>query len=215
MADSSKLFEVLIFFYYAPSPAEGRATPKAVKGRSRAGCSYFMCTFIGTCKVSFFFKFKKFDQVTTCYCCNWLLYILGWLLQDIAVKGYHVFYTQVVFQKRKPQIDGSFLSLMHIYGQEKSFNGKLGYYRILLWVVTMYSRLLCILNTSGMPKTEATNWRLVSKSTAHIRSGKSLSMDDPVTTCCCCELLLCLLVLAWLLQATAVKSYHVFLLHVV
>ena len=31
--------------YYAPSPAEGRAPPKAVNGRGRAGCSYFACTF--------------------------------------------------------------------------------------------------------------------------------------------------------------------------
>jgi hypothetical protein len=51
------------------------------------------------------------------------------------------------------------------------FNGKPGYYWLLLWVVTMYSRLvttsycckrlLCILLTYCMPKTEATNWRLV------------------------------------------------------
>ena len=31
--------------YYAPCPAEGRAPPKAVNGRGRAGWSYFLCTF--------------------------------------------------------------------------------------------------------------------------------------------------------------------------
>ena len=100
---------------------------------------------------------------------------------------------------------------------------KPGYYRSLMWVVTIYSRLvtysycchglLCILITSGMPKTEAINWRLVSKSTAHISSGKIHSMEDQVTTCCCCEWLLCLL--GWCLQASAVKGYHIFLLQVV
>ena len=68
------------------------------------------------------------------------------------------------------------------YKVRQSLNGKSGYYQLLLWVVTMYSRLvtysyccqglLCILITSGMPKTEAINWRLVSNSTAHIGSGR-------------------------------------------
>ena len=88
------------------------------------------------------FLITKTYQVFTCYCCEWLLCILGWLLQAIAVKSYHVFLPQVGFQKRKPQIDGSFLNLIHMYGQENSSNEILGYYRILLWLVTMYSRLV-------------------------------------------------------------------------
>ena len=96
--------------------------------------------------------------------------------------------------------------------RKNHFNEKPGYYRLLLWMVTMYSRiisrciawwtrvmhanavrLLCILNTFGMLKTEAANWHLYSKCTAHIRSGKYCSW--------------------WtrLLQVTAVICYHVFL----
>ena len=31
-------------------------------------------------------------QVTTDYCCEWLLSILGWLLQATAVRGYYVLF---------------------------------------------------------------------------------------------------------------------------
>ena len=89
--------------YYAPCPAEGRATPKAVNGQGRAGCSYFTCTFISTYKV------RIFNNI-------------------------------------------SFL---------------IGYCMLLMRVFTMYSwlvttsycckRLSCILTSSGIPKTEATN----------------------------------------------------------
>ena len=37
------------------------------------------------------------------------------LLQATAVRGYHVFWPQVVCKKRKPHIDGSFLSELHIW----------------------------------------------------------------------------------------------------
>ena len=55
------------------------------------------------------------------------------------------------------------------------FNGTPGYYRLLLLVVTTCIwcyRLHSILTPSCIPKSEATNWRLVFKSTAHISSGK-------------------------------------------
>ena len=84
----------MLFFYYAPCPAEGRAPLEAVIGRDRAGCSYVMYTFIRTYKV------------TTGYRCEWLLCILGWLLQDTDIRGYHVFLPPLVFQKRKPKIYG-------------------------------------------------------------------------------------------------------------
>ena len=37
-------------------------------------------------------------------------------LHAAAVKGYYVFLLQVVCQKLKPQIDGLFLSVLHILG---------------------------------------------------------------------------------------------------
>ena len=51
-------------------------------------------------------------------------------------------------------------------------------------VTTCYccKRLPCILITTGRPKTEAINWRLVSKSTAHTRWGKILLMENKGTT---------------------------------
>ena len=42
--------------------------------------------------------------------------ILDLLLKATAVRGYYVFLPQVVCQKRKPQIDGWFLSILHILG---------------------------------------------------------------------------------------------------
>ena len=53
-------------------------------------------------------------------------------------------------------------------------------------------RLPCILTAIGIPKTEAINWWLISKSCAHIRSGKIPLMRNQVTTCYCCEWLLCI-----------------------
>ena len=58
---------------------------------------------------------------------------LGILLQAIGVKGYKVFLLQVICHKRKPQIDGWILSVVHILGPN----------------IHCYS-----------PKTEAINWRL-------------------------------------------------------
>ena len=56
--------------YYAPCPAKGRAPPKAVNGRGRAGCSYVLYTFICT------FKFTSLNQclLQNCYC-SWLLLV--------------------------------------------------------------------------------------------------------------------------------------------
>ena len=39
--------------------------------------------------------------------------------QNSVVIGYHVFLLKVLCQKRKPQIDGFFLRMLHILGQEK------------------------------------------------------------------------------------------------
>ena len=87
-------------------------------------------------------------------------------------------------QKRKPQIDGFFLNELHIKGQEKVHLIENQITIVLLWEGTLYFRLVatsccclrlpCNLTTGGMPKTEAINWRLISKCSAHIRSGKSL-----------------------------------------
>ena len=49
------------------------------------------------------------------------------LLQAAAVRGYYVFFLQVVGQKRKPQIDWLFLKLLHIKGQENYINEKQDY----------------------------------------------------------------------------------------
>jgi hypothetical protein len=46
----------------------------------------------------------------------WVLSAECWLLQATAVRGYNVFLPQVVCQKRKPQIDGWSLSILHILG---------------------------------------------------------------------------------------------------
>ena len=81
------------------------------------------------------------NQVTTWYCCEWLLFRQSFLQNATAVKGFQEFYCK---------------------------------------------RLQFIFTTSGMPKTEDTNGRLVSKSTAHTRSGKILFMEIQVTTCYCC-----------------------------
>ena len=54
------------------------------------------------------------NQVTSGYCCEWLQCILGLLLKATAVIGYYVFFPQVVYQKMKAQIDGWFLSLLHM-----------------------------------------------------------------------------------------------------
>ena len=42
--------------------------------------------------------------------------------------------------------------------------------------------LPCILTTSGVPKMEATNLRLVHKQTAHLWSGKSIFQLNQVTS---------------------------------
>ena len=94
--------------YYAPCPAKGRSPPKAVNGRGRAGCLYVTYTFIRTYKV------------TTGYNCEWLLCILGWVLQDTDLRRYHVLLPPLVFQKRKPQIDGLFLNVLEKLFQWKS-----------------------------------------------------------------------------------------------
>ena len=61
-------------------------------------------------------------QVTIGYCCQWLLCILGWLLQ--ATRGNHVCLQQVCGQKPKSQIDSTYkVKNLHIHGEEK-----LGYY---------------------------------------------------------------------------------------
>ena len=75
-----------------------------------------------------------------------------------------------------------FLIVLHILREEKFLQLKTRIH------VTVHSRLvttmpcsmrfLCILNSSGMLKTEGTNWRLVSKSTAHIRWGKIASQAN-------------------------------------
>ena len=54
------------------------------------------------------------NQVTSGYCCEWLQCMLGLLLKATAIRGYYVFFPQLVWQKRKPQIDGWFLSLLHM-----------------------------------------------------------------------------------------------------
>ena len=46
-------------------------------------------------------------------------YVFNAFLYATAVKGYHAFLLQVVCQKRKPQIDGLFLSILHIVGKVK------------------------------------------------------------------------------------------------
>ena len=82
-----------------------------------------------------------------------------------------------------------------------------------------------------MPKTEAINGRLVSKCTAHIRSGKILFMENKVTAVYCStfrgyhtlkrshvttwyrrEWLLC--IKGFLLLSTTVKGHHVLSLEV-
>ena len=47
---------------------------------------------------------------------RWVLSAEWWLLQSTDVLGYHVFLLQMVWQKRKQQIDGWFLSMLHILG---------------------------------------------------------------------------------------------------
>ena len=54
------------------------------------------------------------DQVTTGYCCERLQCILDLLLKATVVRAYYVFLPRVVCQKRKPQFDGWFLSLLNI-----------------------------------------------------------------------------------------------------
>ena len=59
-------------------------------------------------------------------------------------------------------------------------------------VTSSNKRLSCMLTISWWPKTEATNWRLISKSNAHIWSGKSFKWKTR------------------LLQDIVVSSYNVF-----
>ena len=94
-----------------------------------------------------------------------LLHILGqekycsWSLIATAIKGYHVLLVQEVHKKRKPHIDGLFLTILHILEQVKfslqrtrllhatadrgchASKEKPGYYMVQWQVVTMYSRL--------------------------------------------------------------------------
>ena len=107
------------------------------------------------------------NQVNTGYCCEWLICILGSVLgvwhgepgyYMLLMLAYHVFLTHLVYQKRKPQIDIWILSVLHIQSQEK-----------ILFIVnndnTCYCYYIfpCILTTSGMQKTEATNRQQFSK----------------------------------------------------
>ena len=67
----------------------------------------------------------------------WVLVFKQGFLQ--YVKCYHVFFLQVICQKRNPQIHDLFLSVMHILGPENIVLGDPGYSRLLLLEVTMYS----------------------------------------------------------------------------
>ena len=65
-------------------------------------------------------------QVTTWYICEWLLckafynmLLLVNVTRKSVVIGCHVFLLKVLCQKRKPQIDGLFLPILHILGQVK------------------------------------------------------------------------------------------------
>ena len=66
------------------------------------------------------------NHVTTWFICEWLLckafYNMLLLLnvtKNSVVIGYHVFLLKVLCQKRKPQIDGFVLRILHILDQEK------------------------------------------------------------------------------------------------
>ena len=124
----------------------------------------------------------------------------------------------MVRQKQKQQIDGWFLYVHHILGQEKSLYWKTRLLQVtvcsrLVTTMSCSQRLLCILTSSGMPKTEATNWRLVSKCTAHIRWGKSLQLKTRilhvtvysrlVTTISCSKMFLCILTLSGMIKTEA------------
>ena len=105
------------------------------------------------------------------------------LLQCTAFKGYHVF-TRL--------LQGTDIIANY------AFYEKPCYKLVQWWVVSIYWRLLlwarevCILTTSSMPKTEATNLRLFSKRTAHTRYGKYFSWRTR------------------LLQSSAFRGYHAF-----
>ena len=129
-----------------------------------------------------------------------LLLLLNVTKNSVDV-GYNVFLLKVWCQKRKPQIDGFFLRTLHILCQEKylswkcrllqtttvrgyhAVNKKPCYYMVLLWVVTMNLRILLQATAvkftkysyyKWWPRTEATNWQLVSGWSAHTRSEYTL-----------------------------------------
>ena len=75
------------------------------------------------------------NQVTTGYCCEWLLCDLGGLLQATAVRGNHIFLSHLVCQKWKLQIYDCLLSV-----RNNPFNGKPDKYMILYfceWMISM------------------------------------------------------------------------------
>ena len=146
-------------------------------------------------------------QVTTWFICEWLLCSFvqhataANVTKNSVVIGYHVFLLKVWCQKRKQQIDGFFLRILHILYKEKYFswkcrllqtttvrgyhavNKKPCYYMVLLWVVTMNLRILLQATAvkftkysyyKWWPRTEATNWQLVSGWSAHTRSEYTL-----------------------------------------
>ena len=165
------------------------------------------------------------NQVTTGYCCEWLLCILGVLhgkpgYYMLLLLVYHVFHTYLLYLKKKLQIGRWILSVPQEQIQEKILfivnmintcyccmilpcflplvvgqkrRSKLRavfkeiFFQWKTWLIQIMLRkiyyrkwclqlLLCMLPsitaTNGMPKTEATNWRLIPKCTGHIGSRK-------------------------------------------
>ena len=107
-------------------------------------------------------------QVTTSYCCE----RLPWILTTSYMSKTEAINWRLIFKYRVHIRSGKIHLMRYQVTTEYCCD----------WLLCMYGVLLQATNVKGtltirgIPKTEATNWRLVSICTAHIRSGKFLKL---------------------------------------